>query len=84
MPAADAFAWAAHADPGAVMIYFEGDLAYTRCQVAREDLPRPAALDVAADMWQLGEGRQVCLTQKRVGPGHFHYVATRTSRRMAA
>jgi len=80
----DAYLWAAYAACGTAMTYFHGDLAYTRCQVAREELPRPDALNVARDMWDLAEAGHVCLTQRRIAPGVFDYIATRTGRRMAA
>jgi hypothetical protein len=80
----DAYLWAAYAVPGSATIYFSGDLAYTRCQAAREEIPRPASLDTARDLFDLAEAGHVCLTQRRIAPGCFDYIATRTGKRMAA
>jgi len=70
--------------PGAQFVYFTGELSRTRQRVAMNLEQRPPELDDAADAWEMHKAGAVALTQRRVGPHRFEYLATRTKGRLAA
>ncbi len=64
-------AWAAGVQPGAMIVYFTGNLA---CAHHRSDLRRRAN-----EWFVLAERGLVVLTQKRIATGCYEYRATRSS-----
>ncbi len=74
------------ADMGFYFVYHRGHLAFDRGQmVVGEDnqpkwVPCVEVDDVAKLMWQAHERDEVVLTQKRLGPRDWLYVAERTMR----
>ena len=78
----DAFrAWLATAPAGARTVYHEGDLLTDREETGDDDASPGAdalALRKTADAaMEAAEAGLVHLAQRRLGPGHFEYIAER-------
>jgi hypothetical protein len=64
--------------PGTSFIYFTGHLAKVRDDAKSEDNPNFKELDRMADMaYELSRSNRLCLTQRRVGPNEWQYIATK-------
>lgn len=75
--------WLSEARRGDSFVYHQGFIANDRevalsegnSKLSRDE--RKRVWREARDAWMAYEGRQVCLTQRRLGEGRYDYIATR-------
>jgi hypothetical protein len=66
------------AQPGECFVYFIGRLDHARDQLQVPPKQMPHEVEkLARTAWRFSKDRQICLTQRRLGPARFEYLATR-------